>query len=257
MAVEVHHRFYANANSSEHIFIYHGLFGMSDNWHQIAHKLSASYNVISVDLRNHGKSPHTPEMTYEKMAEDISFLMEKLSLSSAYHIGHSMGGKMVMKFADMYPEKVDKLIVVDISPKGYKPSHTQYFKAFRSLDWSSFGSRKEADIALSELEKNSGVRQFLLKNLTKSEKGYTLRLNVDVIHDFYEEMIGPMHFHAPISIPTLFIRGDSSDYILPNDYKLIESWFKNVVFKNIPNAGHWVHAEQPLETQRAILHFFK
>ena len=110
MAVNLSHRIYSNINSSQHIFIYHGLFGMSDNWHQLANKLSEYYNVITVDQRNHGKSPHTPEMSYEAMAEDVSLLMNNLSIKKACHVGHSMGGKMIMKFVDIYPEKVEKLI---------------------------------------------------------------------------------------------------------------------------------------------------
>ena len=169
MVVDLNYRIYPNLDSTKHLFIYHGLFGMSDNWHQLANKLSEHFTVITVDQRNHGKSPHTPEMSYKAMAEDVSMLMENLNIKQAYHVGHSMGGKMVMKFVDLYPEKVLKLIIVDIAPKAYTPSHTNYFNAFKSLDFSSFKTRKDADLALAKLEENIGIRQFLLKNLNKEE----------------------------------------------------------------------------------------
>ena len=256
MAINLNHRVYSNINSSQHIFIYHGLFGMSDNWHQLANQLSEHYNVITVDQRNHGKSPHTPEMSYEAMAEDVSLLMDNLSIKKAYHVGHSMGGKMIMKFVDLYPEKVEKLIVVDIAPKAYVPSHTSYFSAFKTLDFSSFKTRKDADIALSALEKNMGIRQFLLKNLNKEEIGYSLKINVSTIENFYPEMIGAVKFNHTITNPTLFVYGSLSDYIKESDFNHIKTIFNNVQFKKVDGSGHWIHAEKPIETLKIITDFF-
>lgn len=256
MAVDLNYRIYPNLDSTKHLFIYHGLFGMSDNWHQLANKLSEHFTVITVDQRNHGKSPHTPEMSYKAMAEDVSMLMENLNIKQAYHVGHSMGGKMVMKFVDLYPEKVFKLIVVDIAPKAYAPSHTNYFNAFKSLDFSSFKTRKDADLALAKLEENIGIRQFLLKNLNKEEQGYSLKINVTTIEDFYPEMIGAIKFDHAITNPTLFIYGGLSNYINENDFTDIKTIFKNVQFDKIAEAGHWIHAEKPKETLKIITSFF-
>jgi pimeloyl-ACP methyl ester carboxylesterase len=229
---------------------------MSDNWHQLVSKLSEHLNVVTVDQRNHGKSPHTLDMTYEAMAEDVSLLMDNLQLEEAFHIGHSMGGKMAMKFVDLYPQKVEKLIIVDIAPKAYKPSHTNYFNAFKTLDFKSFNTRKEADLAMENLEKNIGVRQFLLKNLQKEDQGYSLKINVPVIEAFYSDMIGPIIFKKTIPNPTLFVYGSLSDYIKESDIPLIKKDFENVQFKKVEESGHWIHAEKPVETLKIIKDFF-
>lgn len=255
MAVNLHYRVYPNSNSTKHVFIYHGLFGMSDNWHQLASKLSEHLNVITVDQRNHGKSPHTADMSYETMADDVSLLMDNLNIAEAFHIGHSMGGKMIMKFVDLYPQKVEKLIVVDIAPKTYSPSHTNYFNAFKTLDFKSFNSRKEADIALASLEKNISIRQFLLKNLQKDEHGYSLKINTPAIEDFYSDMIGSITFKNTVSNPALFMYGSLSDYIQKSDIDLIKKDFENVQFKKVDGSGHWIHAEKPEETLKIIKGF--
>lgn len=255
MAVNLHYRVYPNSNSTKHVFIYHGLFGMSDNWHQLASKLSDHLNVITVDQRNHGKSPHTTDMSYEAMADDVSLLMENLNITEAFHVGHSMGGKMAMKLVDLYPRKVEKLIIVDIAPKTYSPSHTNYFNAFKTLDFKSFSTRKEADTALASMEKNIGVRQFLLKNLQKDKRGYSLKINVPTIETFYSDMIGAITFKKIIINPTLFIYGGLSGYIKESDINLIKGNFENVQFKKLNESGHWVHAEKPEETLKIIKDF--
>ena len=217
---------------------------MLDNWHNMANKLSESINVISVDLRNHGQSPHTSDMNFESMAEDIAFLLDSLSISSAIILGHSMGGKTAMVFADLYPQYLEKLIVVDISPKAYNAGHQLYFNAFNSIDFSKFTRRKEADDALKQIEKNIGVRQFLLKNLERDNNGYRLKFNLEAIEAFYPKMLEEIKFQWLITVPCLFISGANSNYIMEEDKHDILEVFPNAKFVEIPDAGHWVHAEQ-------------
>ena len=255
MANLLNYKLYPNIHTQTYLLIYHGLFGMLDNWHQIANKLSVYCNVVTVDLPNHGQSPHYTKMTYESMTENVIALMDSLGIEKAHHLGHSMGGKMVMKLVDLFPEKVSKLIVVDIAPRAYKPVHTPYFNALKNLDFSKFNSRKEADDALGLVEKNIGVRQFLLKNITKSHSGYSLKINLSAIEDFYPKMIDAIRFKNTIITPTLFLFGGQSNYINALDIETIKAQFKTVLFHEIENAGHWIHAEKPNETLESIIRF--
>ncbi len=255
--MKLFHKVYPCKNdpSAPYLFILHGLFGMLDNWHNMAKKLSAHFNVVTVYQRNHGQSPHSSEMSFELMAEDLAELMNDLNVASAHVLGHSMGGKTVMKFADIHPDKLEKLIVVDIAPKKYKPGHTAYFNAFNTIDFSLSETRKDADMALAKIESNIGVRQFLLKNLDKADKGYRLKFNLKPIEAFYPTMIDEMDFQWIITTETLFLYGEKSGYITENDKLTITETFTQADFVGIPNAGHWVHAEQPTLFYDAVVDF--
>jgi pimeloyl-ACP methyl ester carboxylesterase len=253
--MKLFHKTYPNPNSTDYLFILHGLFGMLDNWHNMAKKLSAHFNIVTVDQRNHGQSPHSDEMSFELMAQDLAALMDHLGVEKATILGHSMGGKTAMKFADIHPDRIDKLIVVDIAPKKYKPGHTAYFEAFNTIDFSKCETRKEADNALATIESNINIRQFLLKNLNKADKGYSLKFALKPIEAFYPGMIDTLTFQWIISLPTLFIYGEKSGYITEDDMLTIEETFTDSEFIEIKDAGHWVHAEQPQAFEKAVLHF--
>ena len=166
-----------------------------------------------------------------------------------------MGGKTVMKFADLHPDRLQKLIVVDIAPKKYQPGHTAYFEAFKTVDFAAYESRKDADTALAQIESNIGVRQFLLKNLEKADQGYQLKINVSAIEAFYPDMIDVLHFQWIISTTTLFLYGKKSGYIAEKDMVDIEETFTDAEFAGIEDAGHWVHAEKPTEFYEAVVAF--
>jgi esterase len=255
--VKLHHKKYpcTGTTSKGHLFILHGLFGMLDNWHNMARKFSKEYTVISLDQRNHGNSPHSDAMSFDLMADDIAELMHDLAIDKIDLLGHSMGGKVAMKFADRHPDKLDKLVIVDIAPKAYKPGHNAYFNAFHNLDFSQCETRKDADEALATIEPNVGIRQFLLKNLERAEQGYRLRFNLKPIEDFYPTMIAALEFEWLINAPTLFLYGEKSGYILERDIISIETTFTQAEFVCIADAGHWVHAEQPDAFAQAVLAF--
>lgn len=255
MTVKLFHKLYKNDNSDQYLFILHGLFGMLDNWHNMARMLSEFVNVVAVDQRNHGQSPHTSEMSFELMADDLNALMDHLDVDTAIILGHSMGGKTAMVFADRYPDRVDKLIVADIAPKAYKPGHSTYFRAFKEIDFSSFARRAEADDAFAKIESDIGVRQFLLKNLERADKGFRLKFNISPIEHFYPKMIDKLHFQWLISQPSLFIYGGASRYVLEEDIQEISESFPQAEFVEIPGAGHWLHAEKPQEFFEAVRDF--
>ncbi|WP_421874916.1 alpha/beta fold hydrolase [Marinoscillum sp.] len=238
------------------LFVLHGVFGSSDNWQTLGKSFSDHYSTYLIDQRNHGNSPHSDEMNYEVMAEDLVELMEDEGLDTIYLLGHSMGGKVAMHFATLYPEKVDKLIVVDIAPKYYPPHHQQIFEGFHSIDLKSLESRKEADQQMSQVIKNFGVRQFILKNLGRdSDNNFEWKLNLYAIENNIEQVGSGIADNAVYDKETLFIGGSKSDYIKTEDQPLITSHFPNARIEMVDGAGHWVHAEKPEELNQLVTEF--
>lgn len=240
------------------LLILHGVFGMLDNWHSLSTKFAEQFRVYAIDLRNHGHSPHSDEMSYSLMADDIKELMDKENLEECILLGHSMGGKVAMQFASMYPEKLDALIVADIAPKRYKPGHLEIIAALKSLDFSKIKSRTEAQKQLSEKIDSAGVRNFLLKNLSRTGSGqYGLKMNLAAIETAYDHIIGEIEFSWPLNIPTLFLSGSESRYIQEHDRAEIEAWFTEVEFDEVSKAGHWLHADNPNEFIEKVNSFLK
>jgi esterase len=253
--MELNYKSYGS--EGEHLIILHGLFGSLDNWHTLATALGNTFRVWTIDQRNHGKSPHHHEFNYDVMAQDLLHFMEQHNIDAANIIGHSMGGKTAMQFALNYPEKVKKLVVVDIGPKGYKGNHNEIIDALLNLDLLKIQKRTDAEEMLAENIKEADVRQFLLKNLTRESSGYKWKMNLNDIVDNYEAIIGPIILDKKFTKPTLFIKGDRSDYILEEDKTLIKQQFTEAEFVNFPEVGHWVHAETPGLFLQATLEFLK
>lgn len=246
--MKLHHKIYGNG--PEHLFVLHGLFGMLDNWHQIAQKLSESerWTVITVDQRNHGYSPHSDEMNYDLMATDLKELADDLGIASFHLMGHSMGGKAAMHFAVMFPHYLKSLIVVDIAPKAYPRGHDAIFRALFDLHPEQFCRRAELEEELARSITDPGTRLFLMKNLVKmsgSESGYQFKMNLPAIYRAYEAISDRIEIPWPLSLHTLFIKGDRSGYIRKEDEQDILSHFPDAEICSIPKAGHWVHAENP------------
>jgi pimeloyl-ACP methyl ester carboxylesterase len=240
------------------MLILHGFLGMGDNWRSVSKNLSEEYEVHTPDMRNHGKSPHSENFTYEIMVEDVKNYIDSHELKKVVLIGHSMGGKIAMQFASKYPEYLSHLIVVDISPKLYQPHHDDILNSLKDLKDSHLSSRKEAEDKLAERITDKGVRLFLLKNL-KREEDHTLSLkpNIDVfIKNRYEigrALPEECHFRGK----TLFIKGENSSYIRDKDEKLIAKHFPDYNIKSISKSGHWVHAENPDDFIKTLLSFIK
>jgi pimeloyl-ACP methyl ester carboxylesterase len=250
---------YKTFGQGDPLIILHGLFGTLDNWQTLGKKLAEHYTVYLVDQRNHGRSPHDEAHTYAAMAEDLHHFMESHWIFKAHILGHSMGGKTAMAFARIYPDMVDKLVVVDIAPKAYAGGHEEIFKALQSLDLSAIDSRGEAEDALKAQISNLGIRQFLLKNLTRSKSGdYRWKMNLDALWSHYQDILDTLPGqHPPFEGPTLFVRGGKSDYIQDSDSAVLEQYFPNYQLKTIEKAGHWVHAEAPKALQQALEAFLE
>lgn len=237
---------YKQLGEGEPIIILHGLFGMLDNWQTLGRKLAENYSVYLIDQRNHGRSPHADEHTYESMAEDLKQFMDSILLPKAHIMGHSMGGKTAMQFATYYPEMVDHLIVVDIAPKVYRPGHDDIFQALQELQLEEAISRSDVDKQLGRYIDSEGVRQFLLKNIVRDKAtGFRLRMNLPVIYRDYEKILDNPDWEEVFEGPALFIRGAESKYVADKDMLTILEHFPAAKLETIKEAGHWVHADQP------------
>lgn len=255
------------------VVIIHGLYGSSDNWLTVAKKLSTGYQVFLIDQRNHGRSPNSEEHSYESMKNDLAEFFDQQKIGKAIVMGHSMGGKTAMSFAADYPERIEKLIVVDIAPKDYflLNDESQYYlhnnilRAMLEIDFSRIVSRKNVEDFLNERIDSTQIVQFLLKNVHRNKENHRFewRLNVPVLYDNLDEIISGVNARwfddrLPIyNYPVLFIKGANSNYILPEDYASIRRIYPEAIIVEIPDAGHWLHAEQPRLFMDAIWGFLK
>lgn len=240
------------------LIILHGVFGSSDNWKTLANHLMSTFEVYLVDQRNHGLSPHSDDFNYQVMTDDLKELLDDEQIEKYSLLGHSMGGKTAMNFAIQYPEKIIKLIIVDIAPKRYPPRHQNILQGVHSLTLHEINTRKEADDLLSVTINNAGIRQFILKNLSRNPEGlFYWKINWKAIEDNIQAIGAPLLSHAVFSGKVMFIRGAQSDYILNEDEPLLKKHFPNAVLITIKKAGHWVHAEQPAQLLALIKQFIK
>ncbi len=239
------------------LIILHGLFGTLENWGGQIAAFKEHYQVISVDLRNHGRSPHSDEMNYPVMADDIIELMDDLSLETAHILGHSMGGKVAMQIALQHPERIIKLVVVDISPVAYGSRHNEIFNGLTAIDLNTLTSRSQADSLLKPYVETLDIRSFLLKNLYRDDqKKFQWRPNIKVLEKSYPA-ITTAPFGSKLLKPVLFIKGKNSDYITGDHQDAINQLFDKVSFKMIEGAGHWPHAEKAKVFGSIVLNFLR
>jgi pimeloyl-ACP methyl ester carboxylesterase len=234
------------------LIILHGLFGSSDNWQTHAKKFAENFTVYLVDQRNHGHSPHHDEMNYDVMADDLLELIAAEGLRDIILLGHSMGGKTVMRFAQKNSFLVDRMIVVDMGIKQYRPHHDQIFQGLFHVDVDHVKSRKEAEERLTQFVSEPSTVQFLMKNLYwKTPEQLAWRFNLDVLNKDINSILAAIP-EETIDTPTLMLTGGQSGYVPAKDFDAITALLPNVEFKTIESAGHWVHAEAPAAFIEAV-----
>lgn len=244
------------------LVILHGLFGTLDNWQTLARRWAqeAGLRVVSVDLRNHGRSFHAPEHSYALLAQDVLALLDHLALDATRLtvLGHSMGGKVAMQLALAYPPRLAQLVVLDIAPRFSDMAHQDDIVAgLQAVDFATVENRQQAEAALARHIPQPGVRQFLLKNLyRRDDNSFAWRINLPVLAASLLAIGQAIEAPQPFLKPTLFIRGGQSTYITAND-KLygIPALFPNSQVATVPDAGHWVHAEKPDEVFNLVRDF--
>lgn len=239
----------------KHLVVLHGLFGSSDNWQTAGKLLSEHFTVHLIDMPNHGKSPRMEPFNYDAMARAVKSTCDQIQSDRYYLLGHSMGGKAAMRFAQLYPEELMALVVVDIGPRFYARHHDFVFNAVNQVNLESVTSRKEVeDIIAREIE-DWTVQQFILKGLTRNVEGkYEWRTQFGILEDNIDNILASIPTET-VNIPTLFIAGGKSNYIIPQDHSEILKTFPMATFKTIADAGHWVHAEKPTELAEIVTGF--
>lgn len=263
--------FFQKSGNGDPVIILHGLYGSSDNWVTFARQLAERNTVYLIDQRNHGRSPHHPEHSYKSMSEDLQAFFANQHIEKAIILGHSMGGKTAMLFTAMHPEKVKALVVVDIAPAGYaslnefSPQaivHLNIVNAMLSMDLAQYSTRTDIENELAKTITDISVRQFITKNIHRNpDHSFNWKLNLNALSNALPEIMGSIHLEKaitqkqPINVPTLFIRGGRSNYLLPEHYAEIKTYFPEAQIETIPNAGHWVHAEQPVLFAQTVTHF--
>jgi esterase len=236
------------------VAILHGLFGSARNWRSIAQRLAARFRVVAFDLRNHGASPWAEGMSYREMVEDLRVSLAIRGIARAALVGHSMGGKVAMLAALLYPGEVDRLVVVDIAPAPNPPSLFAYVRAMRAVDLTGVTRRGAVDAQLAAAVSDPAERAFLLQNLIFENGQAHWRLNLDAIEHDFSEITGFPELPAAAAYhrPSLFVAGTHSDYIGSKHEARIRRLFPQCRICRIEGAGHWVHAEQPEAFLRAV-----
>ena len=235
------------------IIILHGLLGALDNWQTIAKQLSQNHQVYIIDQRNHGRSPHTNDMSYELLAQDVHDFFIQHSIQHASIIGHSMGGKAAMLFALQYPDLVEKLIIVDIAPTLYDGGHEAILFAMAEAPIKSTNDRNEIDVFLQPRIHDFGTRQFILKNLSRNNLGkFEWKSNLEVLIKSYRLLMEFPAINTKYLKPVYFIKGEKSNYINQDNFEALDNYFPNNKIIEIKNAGHWVHADNPVDFYNTI-----
>jgi esterase len=243
---------YKQEGQGQTVVLIHGLFGSLSNLGLLARDLIEDYSVISIDLRNHGLSFHSDTHNYEAMAQDVADLLEHLNVEPAIIIGHSMGGKVAMKLVDIAPQFVKQLVVLDMAPVAYTTNrHDDVFKGLQAVITEEPTSRQQTMDILAQHIEIDGVRQFLSKSLYKEGDKMAWRFNVQSLLSNYAEIIGWQEI-TPTDIPTLFVKGGDSCYLLPEHQPAVQRQFRQAKAHIIANTGHWLHAEKPVEVMRVI-----
>ena len=239
--------FFREYGQGRPIVILHGLFGSSDNWLTQAKLLSDSYKIYTVDQRNHGLSPHSEDFDYPSMVNDLSEFIDDRNMVNPIIIGHSMGGKTAMNFALTHPDKTEKLIVVDISPKAYDLEHYTILEGLNAIPIEKLASRNEADEILARYVPEPDVRQFLLKNLQRKDTGgFSWKINLPVLSKKLSNIGLDLQATGTFAKPTLFVRGARSKYVQDADWARISTIFPLALLETM-ETGHWVQAEKPKE----------
>lgn len=245
--------FFRREGTGRPVVILHGLFGSSDNFGTIGRTLAPEFDMVLVDERDHGRSPHTDRITYPLMAEDVHALVTGLGLRDIVLVGHSMGGKTAMTFAQRWPELLKHLVVIDIGPREYAiGEHAAIIAALATSDPAAKASRKDVEAHLATYVPEPGVVQFLMKSLHWEVPGRLgWRFNVPLLQRDIGNILAAMG-PAVVRVPTLFVRGGRSAYITREDMPQIKEQFPNSRVETVPFAGHWVHAQAPDEVMAYI-----
>ena len=243
-------------HKNQALLIIHGLFGSLDNWMSLAKQWSKDHFVLTIDVRNHGRSFHKDSMTFEEICDDILEVLDSESIKKVDVIGHSMGGKIAMDFAANHPSRLNKLIIVDVAPYEYSPHHSEVFNMLDKLEINSYSSRQDIEMAIRDDLKDEGVVQFISKNVRRNEytHHFEWKFNYPVLRREYEYLITRIPSQG-FNGNVLFIGGDRSNYINKETSGRIFDLYPNFELEYVSDSGHWVHVDNPTEFYNKVNDF--
>ncbi len=248
----LHHK---KQGQGDAVILIHGLFGSLENLGALAKGLAEHFCVYSIDLPNHGRSPHSEATNLKQMSDEVLEWMRQHKLDNVFVVGHSLGGKVAMEIALRHPDQIKKLVVMDIAPSAYPPHHSDVFEGLRAVDIHNITSRSEAEASMKPHVPEVAVRSFLLKNIVRESAGhFSWRMNLRALYEGYADLICANH-ESCFDAPVLFLKGGASDYISEKNRQDIESRFPEQSLKIVANTGHWLHAEKPAMVTRLINNF--
>lgn len=248
---------YKKLGQGDPLIVLHGLFGSLDNWVTLGRQWAEDFTVYLVDMRNHGKSPHTESHSIPAMAKDIKEFIQNHHINKPVILGHSMGGKAAMELALTHPDIIRALIIVDIGAQAYPPSHDVIFKAIRSVDLDKVESRKDIEKKLGKFIQDKGIIFFISKNIERTKEGYRWKMNIDTLERDYKEILKDINAGRFFDKPTLLLRGEKSGYVTPENINLLRQLFPYIKIETIAGTGHWLHAEKSDEVEEKVREFME
>lgn len=258
MTTQLHFTAQVSDESAPWLVLIHGLFGDMDNLAVVRRHFAVTHNIINIDLPDHGKSPHLDTFSLQACADGIKQAVNQTTEAKVTLLGHSLGGKAAMLCALQNPELVSRLIVADIAPATYDARHNSIIEGLRSVDMQQVSKRSDADKQLAAYIPETGIRQFLLKSLTQNDQGqWHWRFNLEGLAASYDNVRGWPHTDLQFSLPTLFIKGNESDYLLAEHQSAIATLFPKAKAHIVEGAGHWIHAQKPDAFNSAVEGFFR
>lgn len=246
---------YKQAGEGEALLLIHGLFGSLENLGTLARSLSSHFCVYSLDLPNHGRSPHTASTSLPLLAEGVEKFMDELGLEKVNILGHSLGGKTAMEMAMRKPERIHKLVVLDIAPVQYSAHHDEVFAALHAIKPQALKTRQDAEAVFKQFLTEPALISFLMKNLQRDQQGhFSWRINLPVLYRDYDKILmgnSQGNFFGPV----MFIKGEHSNYVQEAHRPEIQKRFSNVQLKVVAGTAHWLHAEKPTLVSNIALRF--
>jgi esterase len=254
---KIHHQIHSADNTKPWLMLIHGLFGSLDNLTALRRQFTDDYQVISIDLPDHGKSSFTDSFSFENYAQLVFELVQSLNIQQLSVVGHSLGGKVAMQLALQHSELIRQLVVLDIAPVKYAARHSNVFNGLNNVNLSTLQSRKDADNALAVYVEEVSTRQFLLKSLYNQDDIWQWRFNLPMLQQDYAQLSEAINSDTTFNGPVLFIKGELSDYLLPEHRDTVVKLFPSSQSKMVSNTGHWLHAEKPEVCAKLIRHFLQ
>ena len=247
---------YRKLGSGRPLVVLHGVFGSSDNLFSVCRTIAETgYEVYILDARNHGKSERSEEFNYEAMARDLDDFLAEHQVRRPVILGHSMGGKTVLHYSQQYTN-FSGLVVVDITARGYAPHHDHIIQGLQAIATDTLTSRKEAEEIFSRFVTDPAERQFLLKNLYRTEGGgFDWRINIPVLAENQAEVVAEIPLYTKVEQPLLVLRGAESDYVRDEDVEALREFYPGARLQTVAGAGHWVHAAKPAAFVQAVTDF--